>query len=158
MNRCKDCVAEGVTTTRVLAKKRDGTLQPGPRCVTHHRARRKVQSRVRWSDHLMKTYRLTEIEYSEILRIQDGYCAICRRANGFRKRLSVDHDHATGKIRGLLCSPCNTKVLGHSRDEVEFFERGADYLRHPPAERALGERVVSELTLKRDKQPRKRRY
>ena len=51
---------------------------------------------------------LTEDDYAALLAAQDGRCAICRRPpkEGGR-RLSVDHDHATGAVRGLLCFRCN---------------------------------------------------
>lgn len=53
---------------------------------------------------LKKRYGLTEEQYNAILTEQEGKCGICRR---YRK-LSVDHDHKTGKNRGLLCSNCNS--------------------------------------------------
>lgn len=62
---------------------------------------------------------------------------MCRRANGRTRRLSVDHDHITGQVRGLLCRPCNT-ILGHARDAIRFFERAIDYLTDPPAMRLWG--------------------
>lgn len=54
-------------------------------------------------------------EYDEMLAAQDGVCAICRGLNKSGKRLAVDHDHNTGKVRGLLCTNCNTAIgkLGH---------------------------------------------
>lgn len=49
---------------------------------------------------------LTEADYDRMLKQQKGRCAICRRPPRTR-RLDVDHDHKTGRIRGLLCSNCN---------------------------------------------------
>jgi len=82
--------------------------------------------------------------YDALLRYQLGRCAICRRATGLKRRLAVDHDHACcptlpacGEcVRGLLCKPCN-RMLGHGRDDPEFFDRAADYLRNPPAKKVL---------------------
>ena len=59
---------------------------------------------------------------------------MCRWANGRTRRLSVDHDHKTGKVRGLLCRPCNNH-LGLARDDVDYFRRGIEYLEDPPFER-----------------------
>lgn len=63
----------------------------------------------------------------EALLIEQGQvCAICRRPPG-KKRLAVDHDHATGQVRGMLCGPCNT-ALGGFQDNAEICRRAADYL------------------------------
>lgn len=75
-------------------------------------------------------------DYDRLYAAQDGRCAICRRATGKTRRLSVDHDHATGKVRGLLCRPCN-QMLGHARDEELFFMRAWLYLNDPPADSVL---------------------
>lgn len=135
-SRCKDCVAEGVTTRRPAP-------HPGPRCATHHRAKRSaVRERARAS-RLEAVYGITEDEYQRIYAAQGGCCYICRRAKGTgRKRLSVDHDHTTGYVRGLLCKPCNLNVIGHLRDDPAALRRGADYLTNPPAFAVIGRRAV----------------
>jgi DNA-binding CsgD family transcriptional regulator/ribosomal protein L34E len=73
--------------------------------------------------------------YDRLLATQGNVCAICGEAEGVRRsragsfvRLSVDHDHATGQIRELLCSTCNL-MLGCAKDSVERLESGARYLR-----------------------------
>jgi hypothetical protein len=90
------------------------------------------------------TYSLTPEQYDALYAAQGGRCAICRRGKGTaRKRLAVDHDHACcvgptscGKcVRGLVCGPCND-VLSHFRDDPTAFERGAEYLRQWPSQRA----------------------
>lgn len=134
-NRCKDCVAEGITTKRKLATKRDGTPHPGPRCVTHQRARRSTTQDQAWERRLKAVYGLTAEQYWRIYEYQGGVCYICRRATGAHKRLSVDHCHTTGLVRGLLCGPCNRDVVGHLRDDPAAFSRGIDYLDKPPAQR-----------------------
>jgi hypothetical protein len=93
----------------------------------------------------MQVYGISGDEYWRLYRYQLGKCFICQRATGARKRLSVDHCHATGIVRGLLCTTCNSKVLGHARDDIEFFERCIDYLTEPPALRLFGERVVPDM-------------
>src|SRR5215469_6977480 len=66
-------------------------------------------------------YHLLPGEYDRMLAFQHGKCAICQRATGATKRLSVDHDHKLGlsreAVRGLLCGPCN-QMLGHGRDDI----------------------------------------
>lgn len=83
-----------------------------------------------------KVYGIGPDDYDAMYAAQDGRCAICRRATGKTRRLSVDHDHATGKVRGLLCRVCND-MLGHARDEPLFFMRAWLYLMNPPADSIL---------------------
>jgi hypothetical protein len=61
--------------------------------------------------HQLKKYGLTPPQYDALLNSQGGVCAICHLPP-VRKRLSVDHDHTSGKVRGLLCFTCNA-VTGH---------------------------------------------
>ena len=60
-----------------------------------------------WS--LTKRYGISAAEYDAMLLAQNGRCAICKRPPK-RNRLHVDHDHATGRVRGLLCVGCNSKL------------------------------------------------
>lgn len=73
-------------------------------------------------------------EYELLLACQDGRCAICR-GKPRKNALSVDHDHQTGEIRGLLCSRCNHKLLGSADDDPARLRAAADYLeRYEPRE------------------------
>lgn len=90
--------------------------------------RRKAEAAERRNQNV---YGLERGEYAQLYEFQGGLCALCRRATGASRRLSVDHDHATGDVRGLLCRPCNT-LLGHARDKIAFFRRCAGYLAFPP--------------------------
>ena len=56
-------------------------------------------------------YGLTEDEYQELCRYQEGRCAICDT----NRKLVVDHDHVTNKVRGLLCRYCNTSLGWYER-------------------------------------------
>lgn len=58
----------------------------------------------------LRTYGLTEQTFSQMLTAQGGTCAICRGPEKGGMRLSVDHDHATGLVRALLCRACNVAV------------------------------------------------
>ncbi len=70
-----------------------------------------------------RTYGITELEYARRLLGQDGCCAICR-VGSWIKPLNIDHDHVTGIVRGLLCTPCNT-ALGLLELDGEEAERRA---------------------------------
>lgn len=65
-------------------------------------------------------------DYSVLFEKQKGLCAICGEPPK-HKRLGVDHCHKTGKVRGLLCSPCNL-MLGNARDSIKNLEAGICYL------------------------------
>ena len=68
-----------------------------------------------------------------------GLCWICGDYQGSRKYIhSIDHDHESGKFRGILCSQCNT-ALGLLRDNPKLCEVAAKYLRNPPGIEALTE-------------------
>lgn len=58
---------------------------------------------------LRRKYGIDDIIYEEMLKSQEGVCAICAGVDKSR-RLAVDHDHDTKKVRGLLCLRCNTKL------------------------------------------------
>lgn len=77
--------------------------------------------------YLKHHYGLTPQRYEEMLHAQKGMCAICDTKPGMRE-LGVDHDHATGKVRALLCMSCNTG-LGMFRDNPVLLRRAAKYLR-----------------------------
>jgi hypothetical protein len=68
---------------------------------------------------LKMRYGTTPEEYEAMERAQDGVCAICYRPNPGR-RMAVDHDHRTGRVRGLLCDPCNLGIgkLGDNSDRL----------------------------------------
>jgi hypothetical protein len=81
---------------------------------------------------LKKAYGITIEQYEELLSKQDGKCAICNIDNNGKYRnkqraFAVDHCHTTCKIRGLLCSDCNTGI-GLLKDNVNFLESAIKYL------------------------------
>lgn len=72
---------------------------------------------------------------------QDGRCAICGRVETHRKRgrvvpLSLDHDHGTGVVRGLLCNNCN-RGIGLLGDDSDSLRRAAEYLNRAPEAAAV---------------------
>lgn len=71
-----------------------------------------------------------------MLKAQGDGCAICGVRRFFGRHLSIDHDHATGIVRGLLCGNCNSG-LGSFHDDVARLKAAIWYLEHPPAVAAL---------------------
>ena len=78
-----------------------------------------------------------------MLEAQGGVCAICRKPRPENRTLHVDHDHKTGRIRGLLCFRCNN-ALGDFEEQWELFQLAADYLERDEVLTAkVRERVVA---------------
>lgn len=70
-------------------------------------------------------YGLTLEDYDQMVADQHGTCAICERPD---LKLCVDHDHGTGRVRGLLCHDCNL-AIGKLEDDAARADRAAEYLR-----------------------------
>lgn len=95
---------------------------------THYKANKdKVINR-----RMLTKYGITLDTYNELIKAQNGNCAICNKPEvalhlGKPKALSVDHCHATGKVRGLLCHACNTGI-GSFEDNPELLKQAIAYL------------------------------
>lgn len=77
-------------------------------------------------DHLLAKYGMTIEQFDALYELQGGRCAICRVET--EKKLNVDHCHNTGRVRGLLCWPCNSS-LGKFNEDADLLEAAAKYLR-----------------------------
>ena len=76
-----------------------------------------------YANHLLRQYGLTIQQYNRIWWRQKGKCAVC----GKKKRLVVDHNHKTNKVRGLLCNKCNSG-LGLFDDSTKKLSQAIKYL------------------------------
>lgn len=96
------------------------------------RARREanpeVVARITLKAFLRRKYDMPIEEWDRRLADQGGCCAICRQPPPQGIRLTVDHDHDTGAVRGLLCGACNTGI-GRLGDDAERVAAAAEYLR-----------------------------
>ena len=128
-SRCKDCRSRrgtvrkpkiaGATSKAVYARQWRAMHPDRDRC-TERRAR------------LKRKYGITPKDYEQMLAAQNGVCAICLQAetathNGQQKRLAIDHDHATGHVRGLLCCSCN-HAIGKAHDSPALLRKMAAYI------------------------------
>lgn len=78
----------------------------------------------------LRTYKITRADYDRILTEQGGVCAICKqpgKSSNRSERMAVDHDHATGEVRGLLCGTCNT-LLGKLEQKPGWLISALTYL------------------------------
>lgn len=110
--RCKVC--DGITRSKYQHKYKDRL------------------SRLSRNRNLKARFGITLQEYDEILKSQKGRCAICsskapKTTSNNVRSFSVDHDHKTGKIRGLLCSKCN-RGLGMFNDSLTLLNKAVRYL------------------------------
>lgn len=77
---------------------------------------------------LVNDFGISLAEYQRLLAAQKGLCQICGQPNNRVERtLAVDHNHITGKLRGLLCDRCNLG-LGHFNYNKELLKKAVDYL------------------------------
>lgn len=83
------------------------------------------REKARWS-RILRVYGINREQYE---RLDLGYCPVCLSNWNDRVRPCIDHDHHTGRIRGLLCTYCNRYRVGHFRD-VDLVERIVNYLRN----------------------------
>jgi hypothetical protein len=102
-------------------------------CLSHSPERQRVSRKAnaeRFKGYTLKRdYGIAYEQYQELLKQQDGRCAICNETPT-DKKLAVDHSHATGVVRGLLCSACNVG-LGHFKDSIELLSKAVEYLNRP---------------------------
>lgn len=126
---CLDCGAEEV---------RPGTAY----CKNCGTARSKASYEKNYAKHrarrTLKLYGITQEEFDQVLRGQDGKCAICKVGLVFHLKRgeqvpegcrigAVDHDHETDEVRGMLCTPCNT-ALGSFQDSIPSLLSAVSYL------------------------------
>lgn len=100
--------------------------------VAYSRAHRKANPNVYRDRDLRKNFGISSAQFDEMLAAQGGVCAICERPeramrDGEPMSLAQDHDHATGKNRGILCGNCN-KALGKFEDNPDFLRNAIVYL------------------------------
>ena len=83
--------------------------------------------------YLQRNYNMTICDFIEMYERQGGRCAICgcrgfKMKNSSMTSLVVDHDHETGKVRGLLCHNCN-RALGSLHDDIPTLLQAVNYLK-----------------------------
>lgn len=120
---CKECC-------RKNEKRRKATNPDYPLQRKRTREKLRAHPEIRKAYHLKDSFGISLECYERKLAEQGGKCAICKTDGSLLKRkLAVDHDHKTGKIRGLLCGSCNT-ALGSLKDSFEIVQAAANYLRY----------------------------
>ena len=119
---------------------KDGRKSACKVCERKHAQKKRRENKNHWDtkdrkNNLKKLYGMTVEEYDQMFEDQNGVCAICGQLetrihifNGLPQRLAIDHNHETGKIRGLLCSKCNL-ILGQINDDGVWLINALQYLK-----------------------------
>jgi Autographiviridae endonuclease VII len=106
---CKECL-------KFVARKNWHALSP------EHKRKRLLVGKNR---RLLRMYGISLDELSRLIERQHGRCAICDGV--LKENPSIDHCHKQGKVRGILCNPCNVS-LGLLKESPDVLERARDYL------------------------------
>lgn len=119
--QCRNCNATRVSRSEQYAKVHGKAVRKwklkNPEKVTF----------LNWKSHLKRKFGLTVDAYNELFRQQEGVCAICALPpNG--ARLTIDHCHETGVIRGLLHVNCNS-AIGLLKDDPSLLFKAGQYLK-----------------------------
>ena len=130
---CKPCLSKTLSYYR--QKNLERTRERNRINSSEYRLNLPIETKFQQSRYSMlkKRYGITKETYDEMLNIQNGVCAGCGTEGNTvlgkleQKFLCVDHDHSTGKIRGLLCHSCN-KALGLLQDNIETLKSLIRYL------------------------------
>ena len=86
-----------------------------------------VQVKAKRRQRTLKQYGLTPEQWDTLFAKQGHACAICRSPNPNGPNWATDHDHLTGKVRGILCSRCNTGI-GQLQESHTLLRLAAEYL------------------------------
>lgn len=128
--RCRSCANEALRKYPNTKARRQAWVDRNPGYFTTP-ARQDVGR----ASSYRRNYGMTIEQYDVMFEFQGGVCALCKKPPKTR-RLNVDHDHKTGRVRGLLCTMCNKGL--HERVTVEWLTAAAAYLTVHPSEMALG--------------------
>lgn len=123
---CKMCWAFYAKQYRLTRQGKTKTLEASRRfwktnkskdCRKRHKQSRKD---------IVQRHNITLAEYDEMFEAQEGNCVICGLPE-ITRRLSIDHDHTTGKVRGLLCVRCNF-LVGIVDKNPEYLPKATEYV------------------------------
>lgn len=125
---CKKCMSK---RQKIYQKKYRASGKANVTRNKWYNNNRKKYNRMLLKSHLKRHYGITVEQYEQMLANQNCVCAICKKpeTSKNRKYLAVDHNHKTGKIRGLVCNTCNC-LLGFAKDDPNILQIAGEYLKH----------------------------
>lgn len=93
--------------------------------LSYQRSKKLSRPEIYENYRLKHKYGITKSDYENLLKKQNGKCAICGERS--EKKLHVDHNHETGRVRGLLCHNCNI-TIGRMKENPDALRSAAEYL------------------------------
>ena len=125
--KCSKCLVEKLSEAFSADKRAKSGLQSS--CKECQKIIKKELKAYYRDWHLKSRYGITQKDYENMLDDQDHKCKICgiEEKHVENARFAVDHCHATGQIRGLLCKKCN-QAIGLLQDNPSFCFSAAEYL------------------------------
>lgn len=115
------------TRAKYYRKNKDRILAKNKAYYVANREKRNAYFRSRSRLVKLRKYGLSLDQFKNMVREQEGRCAICRKPFKNSSDIHVDHCHQTGAVRGLLCFLCN-QGIGKFKDDVRLLELAASYL------------------------------
>jgi len=138
--QCKDC--SSLSLSKPIDPKAKRVYKPStPQKEMYNKNQNKRR--------LWTLYRITPEDWKHVSDYQGGVCAISGNSPG-KYNLSIDHDHSSGRFRGLL-SPMFNRGLAMFNDDPVLLRKAADYLENPTAPRALGKEIYGLIGKARGK-------
>ena len=131
---CNKCGEEFPSTLKYFFKNKGGLNSQCKDCRNKHQKEWRGKNKERCKEYNKKrrlkiNFNMSLEAYNNLLEKQNHCCAICKKHENDNKRdLAVDHNHKTGKVRGLLCINCN-RLIGYSKDNIETLENAIRYLK-----------------------------
>jgi hypothetical protein len=129
---CSKCSAEKpLEDFYKFFDKWSGNHYPSARCKPCHQQYKRespTTPRNRKAEKLQLRYGLTYEQWEKMRETESHSCMICGITEAeIDKKLDVDHCHNSGKVRGILCNPCNN-MIGHAKDNIAVLQAAAAYL------------------------------
>ena len=124
---CSKCNTEKSLDSFGVNKATKDGLQYHCRVCINEYGKKVYTPEYRANKNLKHKFGITLEDYDAMLELQGGKCGICSSEEPKGKRFSVDHNHNTGEVRGLLCNPCNT-AIGLLKDSPAVLDAAKEYL------------------------------
>jgi hypothetical protein len=125
---CSKCGVKQDISNYYLVSKAKGIYPQNP-CISCVKKYQKDRYQKIYEKSIIRKFDLNSQEYNKMLEDQEYSCKICNtHIDKLSKNLAVDHCHITGKVRGLLCSKCNTGI-GMLKDDIKLLEKALQYLK-----------------------------